>query len=137
LKAAFAVGLTPIVCVGEMLAERENGTTFKVIEKQIKYGIAGLTPEQAKTLVLAYEPVWAIGTGKTASPQQAEEVHAFIRKTYAQIYGNDAANSIRILYGGSVKPDNATEIMKQPNVDGALVGGASLEIEPFTKIVKY
>lgn len=137
MKAAFAVGLTPIVCVGEMLAERENGTTFKVIEKQIKDGVAGLIPEQAKTLVLAYEPVWAIGTGKTASPQQAEEVHAFIRKTYAQIYGNDAANSIRILYGGSVKPDNATEIMKQPNVDGALVGGASLEIEPFTKIVKY
>jgi triosephosphate isomerase (TIM) len=137
MKAAFSAGLIPIVCVGEMLAERENGTTFKVIDKQVKNGAAGITPEQAKMLVLAYEPVWAIGTGKTATPQQAEDVHAYIRKIYAQMYGDAAANSIRILYGGSVKPDNATEIMKQPNVDGALVGGASLEIESFTKIVKY
>jgi triosephosphate isomerase len=137
MKAAFAVGLTPIVCVGEMLAERENGTTFKVLEKQLKNGVAGLTPEQAATLVIAYEPVWAIGTGKTATPQQAEEVHAYIRKLYSQIYSAGAADSIRILYGGSVKPDNAAEIMKQPNVDGALVGGASLEVESFSKIVKY
>ncbi len=137
MKAAFAAGLVPIVCVGEMLAEREGGTTFTVLEKQIKDGIAGLTPDQAKTLVIAYEPVWAIGTGKTASPQQAEEVHAYIRKLYSQMYGETAAKSIRILYGGSVKPDNVAEIMKQPNVDGALVGGASLEIESFTKLVKY
>ena len=137
MKAAFVAGLIPIVCVGEMLAERENGTTFKVVDKQVKNGVAGITPDNAKTLVLAYEPVWAIGTGKTATPQQAEEVHAYIRKIYSQMYGETAANSVRILYGGSVKPDNATEIMKQPNVDGALVGGASLEIESFTKIVKY
>jgi triosephosphate isomerase len=137
IKAAFAAGLTPAACIGEMLAERENGTTFKVIDTQVKNGLSGLTPEQAKTLVIAYEPVWAIGTGKTATPQQAEEVHAYIRKLYSQIYGETAAGAIRILYGGSVKPDNIAEIMKQPNVDGALVGGASLEVESFTKIVKY
>ena len=137
MKAAFAAGLVPIVCIGEMLAEREGGTTFKVIERQIKNGIAGLSPEQAKTLVIAYEPVWAIGTGKTATPQQAEEVHAYIRKLYSQMYSETAAGSIRILYGGSVKPDNVSEIMKQPNVDGALVGGASLETESFAKLVKY
>jgi len=137
IKATFAVGITPVACIGEMLAERENGTTFKVIDTQVKNGLSGLTPEQAKILVIAYEPVWAIGTGKTATPQQAEEVHAYIRKLYSQIYGEPAAAAIRILYGGSVKPDNVAEIMKQPNVDGALVGGASLEIESFTKLVKY
>ena len=137
MKAAFAAGLVPVVCIGETLSERESGTTFKVIERQVKNGIAGLTPEQAKTLVIAYEPVWAIGTGKTATPQQAQEVHAYIRSIYSQVYGAPAADAIRILYGGSVKPDNASEIMKQTDVDGALVGGASLEIESFTKIVKY
>jgi triosephosphate isomerase len=136
MKAAFKAGLTPIVCVGETLAEREQNITFKVIERQVRNGVAGLSPEQAQTLVIAYEPVWAIGTGKTATPQQAEEVHAFIRKIYGEIYGV-AAEAIRILYGGSVKPDNVSELMKQPNIDGGLVGGASLEVDSFTKIVRY
>ncbi|MHB9154802.1 MAG: triose-phosphate isomerase [Endomicrobiales bacterium] len=137
MKAAFGAGLTPIVCAGETLAEREKNATFSVIEKQVKEGIAGLTPEQAQRLVIAYEPVWAIGTGKTATPAQAEEVHAFIRGLYGRIYGEGAAGGIRILYGGSVKPDNASELMKQPNIDGGLVGGASLDIDSFTRIVKY
>jgi triosephosphate isomerase len=136
MKAAFKAGLVPVVCVGETLAEREKNITFKVIERQVRNGVAGLSPEQAQTLVIAYEPVWAIGTGKTATPQQAEEVHAFIRKIYGEIYGV-AAEAIRILYGGSVKPDNVSELMKQPNIDGGLVGGASLEVDSFTKIVRY
>jgi triosephosphate isomerase len=135
-KAAFGVGLIPVVCVGETLSERESNQTFKVIEKQIRGGMAGLTEEQSKTVVIAYEPVWAIGTGKTASPAQAQEVHAFIRKLYGEIYGA-AAQAVRILYGGSVKPDNVSELMKQPDIDGGLVGGASLEAESFTKIIKY
>jgi triosephosphate isomerase len=136
-KAAFEAGLTPIVCVGETLAEREANKTFTVIEKQVAEGIAGLTAEQAKVLVIAYEPVWAIGTGKTATPAQAEEVHVFIRKQYAKMYGESAAQEMRILYGGSVKPDNVAELMKQPNIDGGLVGGASLEVDSFTKLVKF
>ena len=136
-KAAFGAGLTPIVCVGETLAEREKNITFEVIDRQVKNGLAGLTPEQQKTVVIAYEPVWAIGTGKTATPAQAEEVHAHIRKLYAGMYGADVSDGIRILYGGSVKPDNTSELMKQPNIDGGLVGGASLEADSFTKIVKY
>ncbi|MCX5778387.1 MAG: triose-phosphate isomerase [Elusimicrobia bacterium] len=137
MKAAFAAGLVPVVCVGEILAEREAGKTLAVITVQIKNGISGLTAEQAKTLVIAYEPVWAIGTGKTATPAQAEEVHASIRALYAGMYGNDAAQAVRILYGGSVKPDNVADLMKQPNIDGGLVGGASLEIDSFTKLVAY
>ena len=137
MKTAFKHGLLPIVCIGETLAEREKNVTFQVIERQIRNGIAGLTPEQSAVLVIAYEPVWAIGTGKTASPQQAEEVHAKVRKLYAEIYGSSSADSVRILYGGSVKPDNTADLMKQPNIDGGLVGGASLEIDSFTKIVKY
>jgi triosephosphate isomerase len=136
-KAAYAAGLTPIVCVGETLAEREQNITFKVIEKQIGEGLAGLTQDQAKVLVIAYEPVWAIGTGKTATPDQAQEVHAFIRNLFAKMYGGDAAQSMRILYGGSVKPDNVAELMKQQDIDGGLVGGASLEAESFTKLVKF
>ena len=96
-----------------------------------------MTPEQAKTIVIAYEPVWAIGTGKTATPEQAEEAHAFIRKMYGEMYGESSAQAIRILYGGSVKPSNTSEIMGKPNIDGALVGGASLDVESFTQIVKY
>lgn len=135
-KAAFSAGLLPIVCIGETLEEREKNVTFNVIERQMKNGIKGLTAEQAGVLVIAYEPVWAIGTGKTATPEQAEEVHAYIRKLYKEMYGN-ASDVIRILYGGSVKADNAAVLMGQPNIDGALVGGASLDAESFSKIVKY
>lgn len=135
--AAFKAGLTPIVCVGETLEEREKGVTFTVIERQVRNGMANMTPDQAETVVIAYEPIWAIGTGKTASPAQAQEVHAFIRKLYGQTYGDDASRSIRILYGGSVKPDNVSELMKQEDIDGGLVGGAALEIESFTKLVRY
>jgi len=137
MKVAFENGLIPIVCVGETLQQREKNEAFSVIERQVKTGLTGLTGEEPKILVIAYEPVWAIGTGKTATPQQAEEVHAFIRKLYSEIYGNDAAESIRILYGGSVKPDNVSEIMRQPDIDGALVGGASLKADDFIKLVRY
>jgi triosephosphate isomerase len=135
-KAALSIGLTPVVCIGETLTEMESNVTFQVIEKQIKEGLAGLTTEQACLTVIAYEPVWAIGTGKTATPYQAQEVHAFVRKIYAQMY-KEAADKVRILYGGSVNPENVSELMKQPDIDGGLVGGASLEAESFTKLVKY
>ena len=135
--AALKIGLTPIVCVGEKLEERESGKTFAVNEKQIREGLGGFSKEQAAKVVIAYEPVWAIGTGKVATPAQAEEVHIYIRKTLASMFGADIADTIRILYGGSVKPENAAELMSQNNIDGALVGGASLEAESFAKIVKY
>ncbi|MDR3195700.1 MAG: triose-phosphate isomerase [Endomicrobium sp.] len=135
-KAALAAGLIPVVCVGETLKEREENVTFKVIEKQLKEGLAGLTAEQAASVVIAYEPVWAIGTGKTASPDQAQEVHAFARKAYGEMYV-DASQKVRILYGGSVNPTNVSELMKQPDIDGGLAGGASLQAESFTKLVKY
>lgn len=135
-KAAFAAGIIPVVCVGETLEEREKDITFKVIEKQVKDGLANLTAEEAATVVIAYEPVWAIGTGKTATPDQAQEVHAFIRKLYSEIY-KDLAEKVRILYGGSVNPANVSELMKQPDIDGGLVGGASLEADSFAKLVKY
>lgn len=137
MKAAFEAGIVPIVCVGETLQQRESNETFAVIERQLKKGMEGLTPDQSKKVVIAYEPVWAIGTGKTASPQQAEDVHAFIRKIYSQVYGLEASEDVRILYGGSVKSDNVSEIMKQPDIDGALVGGASLKADEFAKIVRY
>ncbi|GHT33585.1 triosephosphate isomerase [Endomicrobiia bacterium] len=135
-RAALAIDLIPVVCVGETLAERESNVTFQIIEKQIEEGLAGLTPKQAYLTVIAYEPVWAIGTGKTATPDQAQEVHAFVRKIYAQIY-KEAADKVRILYGGSVNPGNVSELMKQPDIDGGLVGGASLGAESFVKLVKY
>ncbi|AKL97626.1 triose-phosphate isomerase [Endomicrobium proavitum] len=135
-KAAFGAGLIPVVCVGETLKEREDNITFKVIEKQVRDGLKELTAEQAAAAVIAYEPVWAIGTGKTASPDQAQEVHAFIRKIYSEIY-KDAAQKTRILYGGSVNPKNVSELMKQPDIDGGLVGGASLEADSFAQLVKY
>jgi triosephosphate isomerase len=135
-KAALVAGLIPVICIGETLKEREQNITFKVIEKQIKEGLAGLTPQQAETIVIAYEPVWAIGTDKTATPDQAQEVHVFTRKVYSQMYG-DASQKVRILYGGSVNPTNVSDLMKQPDIDGGLVGGASLEAESFTKLVKY
>ncbi|MDR1417620.1 MAG: triose-phosphate isomerase [Endomicrobium sp.] len=135
-KAALSNGIIPIVCVGETLKDREENTTFEVIEKQVKEALLGFSQEEFSKLVIAYEPVWAIGTGKTATPQQAQEVHAFIRKVCFQICKN-LADTIRILYGGSVKPDNVSELMKQPDIDGGLVGGASLEVESFVKLVNY
>jgi triosephosphate isomerase len=136
IKAALKHGLTPIVCVGEVLKEREDGKTFKVIEKQCKGAFAGLTSEEIEKIVIAYEPVWAIGTGKTATPGQAQEVHKFIRGLLAKFYNEDIAQAIRIQYGGSVKPENSAELMSQPDIDGALVGGASLKADSFTDIIK-
>lgn len=134
--AVHAASLKPIVCVGETLAEREGNQTEKVLETQVRGSLAGLTKEQAIETVIAYEPVWAIGTGKTASTQQAQEAHAFIRKVLASMFDAEAARKIRIQYGGSVKPNNAKELMSQPDVDGALVGGASLEARSFADIIK-
>ncbi len=136
MKSAYQAGLIPIVCVGETLQEREGNEAFKVVERQIREGVAGLSTDQALKLVIAYEPVWAIGTGKTATPDQAQEMHAFIRGLLKD-YGPKAAESIRILYGGSVKPDNIDTLMAQPDIDGGLVGGASLKAEDFTRIIRY
>lgn len=132
--AALGCGLTPIVCVGETLDERESGQTSTIIDQQIRGSLSGLTGEQAVQLVIAYEPVWAIGTGRTATPEQAEQVHAQVRSLLAEIFGVEIAQSIRIQYGGSVKPDNAAELLGQPNIDGALVGGASLKADAFAAI---
>ena len=137
VKSALNYGLTPIYCVGEKLEEREANLTFKVIETQLKEGLQGFTPEDLKKIVIAYEPVWAIGTGKTASPAQAEEVHAFIRDQLTVLSDKETAGEITIQYGGSVKPDNVTELMKQPNIDGALVGGASLKADSFLSIINF
>lgn len=134
-KAALKHGLIPIVCVGESLSEREAGQTSRVVEAQVRGSLAGLNAEQGGSLVMAYEPVWAIGTGKTATPAQAEEVHSQIRGLLTELFGGSVAQSIRIQYGGSVKPDNAAELMSQPNIDGALVGGASLKADSFAAIV--
>jgi len=133
---AHAASLKPIVCVGETLAEREAGQMQAVVETQTRGSLAGLTPQQIEETVIAYEPVWAIGTGKTATSAQAQEVHAFIRKVVGQIAGEAVARKVRIQYGGSVKASNARELMGQPDVDGALVGGASLEERSFADIIK-
>ncbi len=133
---AHANNLVPIVCVGETLAEREASITEKVVGTQVRGSLAGLTVEQVEQTVLAYEPVWAIGTGKTATTAQAQEVHFFIRSVVASLHGETTARRIRIQYGGSVKPGNARELLGQPDVDGALVGGASLEVRNFADIVK-
>jgi triosephosphate isomerase (TIM) len=135
VMAALKVGLVPIVCVGETLEQRESGQTTTVVRTQTEGSLAGLTAEQAAGIVLAYEPVWAIGTGKTASPAQAEEVHADIRGLLTKLFGTDTAQKIRIQYGGSVKADNAKELLSQPNIDGALVGGASLKADSFLPII--
>jgi len=135
LHRALAGNLIPIVCVGETLEDREAGQTEKVVETQVRGSLAGLDEVRAASIVLAYEPVWAIGTGKTATPEQAEEVHAFIRKLLGEIFNPEVANQIRIQYGGSVKPSNAKELLGQPNIDGALVGGASLKTEDFVGII--
>jgi triosephosphate isomerase len=134
--AAHAAQIKPIVCVGETLEEREAGNTERIVERQIKGSLAGLTSEQMEETIIAYEPVWAIGTGKTASSAQAQEVHAFIRKKLTFMYNETVARRVRIQYGGSVKPQNARELMGQPDVDGALVGGASLEERSFSDIIK-
>ena len=133
--AACAAGLVPIVCIGETLDQRERNETFQVLDRQIKEGLDGLTGDQLATLVLAYEPVWAIGTGRTATSAQAQEAHAHIRQRLRQWFGGGAADTCRILYGGSVKPGNIAEIAGQPDVDGALVGGASLDVKGFVEIV--
>ena len=135
-KAALAYQLTPIVCVGETLAEREAGKTFEVLEAQVKGAFARLTAEEMGKLVAAYEPVWAIGTGKVATPAEAEEAHGFIRKEIAGMFGEKVAQNLRIQYGGSVKPENIAELMREPDIDGALVGGASLDAASFAGIVK-
>lgn len=135
--AALAHGLTPIVCVGETLAERESARTMEVVERQVERALRGLDADQVAALLVAYEPVWAIGTGRTATPEQAQEVHGFIRKHVSGSHGPPAAAALRILYGGSVKPDNIGALMAQADLDGALVGGASLEAFSFLKIVHY
>ena len=135
--AALVHGLVPIVCVGETLAERESSRTMEVVERQVERALRTITPQQAAGIVVAYEPVWAIGTGKVATPEQAQEVHAFIRKLVARSHGDAVAAALRILYGGSVKPDNVGALMAQPDLDGALVGGASLDAASFLKIVDF
>ena len=134
-RAAFDHLLIPILCVGETLQERETARTFDVVERQAEHALRHLTPEEASRAVLAYEPVWAIGTGKTASPAQAQEVHAFLRQRVARSHGDGVARAIRILYGGSVKADNAASLIAEPDVDGSLVGGACLEAPSFLGIV--
>jgi triosephosphate isomerase len=137
IKAANSQGLKVIFCIGETLKEKEEGKTFSVIERQVEGGLKGLDDKEMKDMVIAYEPVWAIGTGKTATPEQAEEVHRFIRERLGKVYSQKISGEIRIQYGGSVTPENITGLMRQPNIDGALVGGASLKAESFSKIVRF
>lgn len=137
IKSAIASKLIPILCVGETESERESKDTFSVLDKQISNGLKGFSSNELDTLVVAYEPVWAIGTGKTATSDQAQEVHQFLRSLIEKNFGKSLAKSVRILYGGSVKPDNVNELMGMADVDGALVGGASLNAETFSKIVRF
>jgi len=136
IKAALLHGLTPIVCVGETLKDREESSTFKVLDDHITNGLKGLSSQEVENLVIAYEPVWAIGTGKTATSAQAQEAQIYIRNLLTKMYNKEVAENLRIQYGGSVKPENITDLMQQPDVDGALVGGASLTVESFSTIVK-
>lgn len=136
IKKALSAGLKPIFCVGELLEERENGTTNDVVKRQILKGLDGISAEDMKNMIVAYEPVWAIGTGKTASPAQAQEVHEFIRDLIEIDYSLEVANELTIQYGGSVKPDNAKELLSQKDIDGALVGGACLKADSFMGIIK-
>jgi triosephosphate isomerase len=136
VTAAIAGGLLPILCVGELLSERDAGQMEQVVSRQLNKGLAGLSYEKASAVSIAYEPVWAIGTGRTATPQQAQEVHDFIRMLLVQMYDDQLADEIRILYGGSVKPDNAEDLMSQNDVDGLLVGGASLNADDFLSIIR-
>jgi triosephosphate isomerase (TIM) len=137
IKAALAAGLTPILCVGELLAEREGGKTEEVLERQFRGGLAALTGTEFSRIILAYEPVWAIGTGRTATPEIAAEAHRFLRQLAAASFTAERAAGLRILYGGSVKPDNIKGLMAQVEIDGALVGGASLNAEAFASIVNF
>jgi triosephosphate isomerase len=136
-KVALDNGLLPISCVGETLEEREGGKTMDVVGRQVDAILKAVTADEAKKVVVAYEPVWAIGTGKVATPEQAQDVHAFIRKRVAEVHGQAVADGLRILYGGSVKPDNVKGLMALPDVDGALVGGASLKADSFLKLVHF
>lgn len=136
-KAVLAAGLTAIVCVGESLAERDGGKLFEIVGRQLEGGLSGLTTADMERIIIAYEPVWAIGTGKTATPQQAQEMHGFIREKLSETHGRETADKTRILYGGSVKPENIKELMNEADIDGALVGGASLEAGSFAQIVNY
>lgn len=136
-QAALEAGLVAVVCVGETLEQRDNGKALDVVKDQIVGSLSGLTASDLARIIVAYEPVWAIGTGLTATPEQAQEMHAFIRRVFAERHSQAAADALRILYGGSVKPDNITGLMKQPDIDGALVGGASLNAGSFAKIVNY
>ena len=136
-RAALKGGLKPIVCVGETLAERDAGQASAVVRRQVQGGLGRLTESDLSLIIIAYEPVWAIGTGRTATPEVAEEMHAEIRKIIRETFGEKAAAEIRILYGGSVKPDNISALMKKEDIDGALVGGASLEAKSFVSIIKY
>lgn len=136
VKALLDAGMTPIYCNGETLQQRKDGSYFEVIKNQTEVALFTLSADEIKKVVIAYEPVWAIGTGETATPDQAQEIHAYIRKLIADKYGNDVAQEVSILYGGSVKPDNAKEIFGKPDVDGGLIGGASLKIEDFSKIIE-
>ena len=135
--AGLAAGLTVIMCVGETLEQRDGGVAERVVKGQVEGGLRDLTASDLDRIIIAYEPVWAIGTGRTATPVQAQEMHAFVRRVFAGRFSQEAAAGLRILYGGSVKPDNIAGLMKQPDVDGALVGGASLEADSFSKIVNY
>jgi triosephosphate isomerase len=137
IRAALNADLIPILCVGETEAQREKNETFSVLDKQIQKGLEEFSSNSLARLVIAYEPVWAIGTGKTATSSQAQEVHAYLRKWIAKKHGRELANSIRILYGGSVKPSNVNELMSMPDIDGALVGGASLEPDTFKQLVLF
>ena len=137
IRAALHFGLGPIACVGETLAERDGGEAEEVVGRQLEQGLRELTGKDLSRIILAYEPVWAIGTGRTATPTQAQEMHAFIRHWIAEKFGSEAAGGLRILYGGSVKPENISDLMREPDIDGALVGGASLEADSFARIVNY
>jgi triosephosphate isomerase len=136
-RAGVAAGLSVILCVGETLEQREGGIAERVVRGQLMGGLRDLTASDLDRIIVAYEPVWAIGTGRTATPEQAQEMHAFVRRVFAERHTEEAARDLRILYGGSVKPDNIEGLMRQPDVDGALVGGASLEAETFAQIVNY
>ncbi|MCD6386235.1 triose-phosphate isomerase [Candidatus Sumerlaeota bacterium] len=137
VRALYQFGLLPIICVGETLEQRQQGLTMNVVEEQIRGCLSGLPVNKVVDSVIAYEPVWAIGTGHTATPEQAQEVHSFIRNLLAELYGEENAQKIRIQYGGSVTPENIKGLMAMPDIDGALVGGASLEPEKFARIVKF